>query len=540
MLFGRPQPFRTTLRAAWGQPKAGHRNFALIARYHRIVAEAEPAAPPLDEATWQDLNLDEVFTALDHTQSRVGQQVLYHRLRTPRQEAAEVAGFQASVAALAADAPAREAAQLALHRLAHYDAYHLADLFAPAPPVVPGWTRAAPWLALVSAGLLLASAVEPALLFGVGLVFIVNLLLHYRGQYTINAQLKSLEQLGNLYRAGRALAAVALPGLDAAALRTDLAALRPLVGRLGFVAQWSQVPTVELLMPVWLLGQYVKITFLLDLLLFRRNAAVLQARKAPLRRLYEALGYVDSALAVASWQQTVPYHCAPDFGARPQQLELREVYHPLVPGCVPNSLAVDGRSVLLTGSNMSGKTTFMRTVGVNVVLAQAVGCSLARAYRAPLLRVRSSIAVADSLTEGKSYYYQEVEAVRALVQAADAPGQLFILDELFKGTNTVERIAVAYAVLQHLGRHATVLAATHDGELAPLLRSRYDLYHFTEAVAAHDLVFDFKLKPGPLTTRNAIRVLALAGYPPDVVAAAQATAARLDQQQAARPPLTPA
>ncbi|RAK69462.1 MutS-related protein [Hymenobacter edaphi] len=475
MLFGRQPSARAALRTAWGQPKAGHRNFTLIARHHRIAAAEAGATAPLDEATWQDLNLDEVFTALDHCQSRVGQQYLYHRLRTPRQQAAEVADFRATVAAVAADAGPREAAQLALRPLQHYDAYHLADLFGPEPPVVPGWTRAAPWLALASAGLLLASAFEPAFLFGVGLVFLLNLLLHYRGQCTINAQLKSLEQLGNLYRAGRALAEVPLPGLAAEGLRSDLAALRPLVGRLGFVAQCSQVPTVELLMPLWLLGQYLKITFLLDLVLFRRNVVVLRARQTPLRRTYEALGYVDSALAVASWQRSVPFHCAPDFTAAPQQLALADVYHPLVPACVPNSLAVDGRSVLLTGSNMSGKTTFMRTVGVNVVLAQAVGCCLARAYRAPLLRVRSSIAVGDSLTEGKSYYYQEVEAVRQLVQAADAPGQLFILDELFKGTNTVERIAVAQAVLQHLARHATVLAATHDGELTPLLHGRYDL-----------------------------------------------------------------
>ena len=171
----------------------------------------------------------------------------------------------------------------------------------------------------------------------------------------------------------------------------------------------------------------------------------------------------------------------------------------------------------------------MRTLGVNALLAQTIATCPATAYRAPFCRVLTSLSLADSLPTGKSYYLVEAETMRQLLRACDAaPGSyLLLLDELFKGTNTQERIAANQAVLAYLQPRGWVVAATHDGELGALLHSCFVEYHFCETVTADDWYFDYRLKAGPLTTRNAIRLLARLHYPAQVVAAAQALSATL-------------
>jgi DNA mismatch repair ATPase MutS len=149
--------------------------------------------------------------------------------------------------------------------------------------------------------------------------------------------------------------------------------------------------------------------------------------------------------------------------------------------------------------------------------------------------VRSCIGRSADLIAGKSYYLVEVEAVLALVNASGQPApHLFIFDELFRGTNAVERIAAAEAVLTALiegGKPHVVLAATHDGELVDLLRDSYTVCHFGDAVGPNGLTFDYRLTPGPATSRNAIALLELNGAPEAVVTRALARAAELDRQR---------
>jgi DNA mismatch repair ATPase MutS len=272
----------------------------------------------------------------------------------------------------------------------------------------------------------------------------------------------------------------------------------------------------------------LKMLLLLDVLVYNRCRAAVQQHAPAIRAVFEAVGYVDCALAVASFRQRHAT-CVPHFGPAAEGIRLQAAYHPLVPGCVPNDLTLAGQGVLLTGSNMAGKTTFMRTLGVNALLAQTIATCPATAYRAPFCRVLTSLTLADSLPTGKSYYLVEAETMRQLLLACDAApgGYLLLLDELFKGTNTQERIAANKAVLAYLQPRSWVVAATHDGELGALLQSCFVEYHFCETVTADDWYFDFRLKAGPLTTRNAIRLLARLHYPEQVVAAAQALSATL-------------
>jgi DNA mismatch repair ATPase MutS len=185
---------------------------------------------------------------------------------------------------------------------------------------------------------------------------------------------------------------------------------------------------------------------------------------------------------------------------------------------------------------MSGKSTFLRTVGINVVLAQSINTCLAESYEAPIYRVRSCIGRADDLLAGKSYYQVEVESVISLIRASEsAEPHLFIFDELFRGTNAVERIAAAVAVLGVMvgpGKPHVVLAATHDSELVDQLNEEgYAVCHFSDAVGPNGLIFDYHLRSGPATSRNAITLLDLNGAPKSVVTRALTLAAMLDRQR---------
>ncbi|MET4106986.1 hypothetical protein [Hymenobacter sp. UYP22] len=504
------------LEAAWQQPVSHSANLPLVTRYYDLV-QHEPAYHRLPDQTWADLNGDLLFELLDATVSRVGQQCLYHRLRSPLADENALREFDAAVTLLAQQPVARGQALLALDQLTAREAYYQVDLISGEPlPTLPG-ARFAPLLALGLLATLLVGFWLPIFWLGTITFALTNAVFHFWQLQRINICVRPLLQLGRLYQAGRELQQTALPLQH---LPAPLARLKALVWQVAFFQVEDN----------WLL-ELLKMLLLLDMAVYARCRAAVQREAPAIRAVFEAVGYIDCALAVASFRQRHTT-CAPCFGPAAEGIQLQAGYHPLVPGCVPNDLTLAGPGVLLTGSNMSGKTTFMRTLGVSALLAQTIATCPATAYRAPFCRILTSLSLADSLPTGKSYYLVEAETMRQLLLACDAApdSYLLLLDELFKGTNTQERIAANKAVLEYLQPRSWVMAATHDGELGALLQSCFTEYHFCETVTAEDWYFDYRLKPGPLTTRNAIRLLARLHYPAPVVAAAQALSATLATQ----------
>jgi DNA mismatch repair ATPase MutS len=287
--------------------------------------------------------------------------------------------------------------------------------------------------------------------------------------------------------------------------------------------------------------EYLNLAFLLDWNAVYLGAPRLRADAPRLLRVIAAMGEIDAAVSIASFRAGSKGWTRPRFCRPGAPISMTGIRHPLILDAVANSIQMGPpHGVLVTGSNMSGKSTFLRTVGVSAVLAQTINTCLATDYEAPVFCVRSCIGRADDLLAGKSYYLVEVEALLELVRASgDRIPHLFLLDELFRGTNAVERIAAGEAVLRELivdGRDFKphiVLAATHDGELVDLLRDRYAAYHFGDAIGPNGLTFDYHLLPGPATTRNAITLLQLQGAPESLVNRALARAAALDHERRA-------
>jgi DNA mismatch repair ATPase MutS len=203
--------------------------------------------------------------------------------------------------------------------------------------------------------------------------------------------------------------------------------------------------------------------------------------------------------------------------------DARKLGHPLLKPeakvCNDFNLDQQHRIVILTGSNMAGKSTFLRTVGTNLCLAYAGAPVNADSLQTSLFRVFTCINVSDSVQDGLSYFYAEVKRLKALLTATepDDPRQvLFLIDEIFRGTNSRERgIGSRAYLLSLLQRKAVGLLATHDlelGKLADEISAVVNL-HFREEVLEGRMVFDYKLRPGPCPTTNALQIMRLEGLP---------------------------
>jgi len=533
------------LRAEWGQPVRRERQMDAMAASHRSRLSVA-ASGSLDARTWADLDMDAVFATLDRTASTLGQHALYHRLRTAP-VAAHLDTFDALVSRLDADRGWRERAQIALARLRDPHGYDLWWLGRPDALDTRPWFVLFPLLTATTLLLAVLALVVPYTTPAFIGLFLINVAVRYLTDRRLIALANAFRQIAPLVTTAEALRF--LDGDDirplVGAIRTDTPSLR----RLKTIARWIGGNPMMLPMeagPLVLLVQdaltvaydYLNLAFLLDGTGVYIGARDLRLHHAGLLRVIAAMGEVDAAISTASFR-TGREWTRPRFRQPGTVAELAGVRHPLLADAVPNSVSLaPGRGLLITGSNMSGKSTFLRTVGTTAVLAQTLHTCLASAYEAPVFHVRSCIGRSDDLAGGKSYYVAEVEALLELVQAStDRATHLFLLDELFRGTNAVERIAGGQAVLLELLSDASgpnlhiVIAATHDGELVDLLPERYAAFHFGDAVGPDGLTFDHRLQPGPATTRNAIALLRSQGAPPNLVERALACAAALDAQR---------
>ena len=246
---------------------------------------------------------------------------------------------------------------------------------------------------------------------------------------------------------------------------------------------------------------------------------------------FEAAGELEALSSLATFAHQDPDAIAPSVTDKGTALIAEGLVHPLLAAAhrIPNDVRIEGekQALLITGSNMAGKSTLLRAVGVSAVLALAGGFVAARAFSLPRVRLRASMRVADSLQRGASYFQAELARLRTVVADADdreAPPILFLLDELLRGTNAKARHKGARAVLLHLlQRGGMGLVATHDIALSELEDElatdasgmRVVNVHFTDVFEHGEMKFDYRLRPGVVRTSNALRLLKMAGIEVD-------------------------
>ena len=281
--------------------------------------------------------------------------------------------------------------------------------------------------------------------------------------------------------------------------------------------------------PSQLLLDYLRMVFHLDILVYNSILKDVKGKTGEITELLDAFGELDAAISIASFREMLPLWSRPEFTEWETghvRLLAEDMYHPLIQTPVANSIQME-RGILITGSNASGKSTFLKNLAVNSILAQTVLTCTCASYQAPFLKVMTSMALRDDLSGGESYFIVEIRSLkRILDESRKEEPFLCIIDEVLRGTNTIERIAASSRILSVLDRPWILpAAATHDIELSYILSKKYENYHFEEEIQDDQVVFNYLLQRGRTTTRNAIRLLGVLGYDDGIVKdAAQAAA----------------
>lgn len=529
----RKRKLRERIEKLWGElPDREYRDGDLEAISHYFRNRKKDGFQ-IDDITWNDLDLDRLFVQMNHTWTSAGEEYLYQTLRTPSFSQEELAHRDALADYFASHKEERENLQLLLAQIGRTKRLSISDYL----DRVTGLSTESSILHYLCIFLLLASlvlifVVPSAGVFALILVVAFNILTYYRDKAKVEPYFICLEYLARMVRFGEKIAV--LPAGDCTELQEEYDRLERLTARLVKVRRGVGMLKTTSGMggnPMQIVEDYLMILLHLDLLRFNSLLCVVQENRSAVYGLLEQIGRLELALATASYREMMPLTAVPELRSdnRPH-LRAEKLYHPLIAEPVANSIAVD-RPVLLTGSNASGKSTFLKTAAVNAILAQSIHTVLAERYEGPFCRVLSSMALRDSIVSGESYYIVEIKSLKRIMQAAEEKPLVFcFVDEVLRGTNTVERIAASSQILKSLAeKGALCFAATHDIELTDLLQGEYANYHFEEEVHDGDVWFSYQLLPGKATTRNAIRLLSVMGYKDSVIQAAEESARHFAQ-----------
>ena len=475
----------------------------------------------VDDTTWNDLSGDDVFMRINQGISTSGEQYLYYLLRSPAIERDEYEKRQSLINVIEENPDLRLKLQMIFSNLGRRRAVNNCEAFKPS---YHNPFRLIIYILLVSA--LIGSAISFAFtmtLLPVFVVLIISIPVYH--ELVKNRIAKDLETVH--YSVSMVFAAKRIMKLSFPALNKYLTTFYEATERLRPISRVGYVPSGHLFGDM---AELLNSLLLLDLITYEFLKNRLGKYHADIFHVHEYIGRLDCAIAISSYRKTLPTYTVPqlDFDSSAVYFHGIDLVHPLIDGAVPNNFETN-ESVLLTGSNASGKSIFLKTVALNAIFAQGICTVLGSWYSASAFLIYTSMAITDNLLAGESYFISEIKSLKRItnVDTSERP-LLCIIDEILRGTNTVERISASSELLRYLSHGKSLcLAATHDVELCALLSGFYRLLHFEETVTEDgDVVFDYKIKEGPATTRNALKLLRSMGFDKDLVSRANDKANR--------------
>lgn len=512
------------LKENWGQPKESiDYNFEKIALYHHAINHTS-SYQTINQTINHDLDLDDTFSYIDRTHSLLGQQYLYHKLHTI-ESPETVRSLDQTINFFSTHTQERLEAQILLSTLTNKTIYYYHTLFTHDTTLNRfklKLTYALNIITISSILLSLHSLIWTLLLLP---IFSVNLVLHYKNKYTQYDQLSATQNFKHILSTTIKLLKVQnlSTAYDFTETKRSISKLCKLNTLTYFFTSDNAIKdeiTTLVMFPIELL----KILFNIEVITFESFLLKVQHTKEELKISFETIAKIDTAISVASLQKNNNL-CKPFFH-NSKELLIENLIHPLIEDCVSNTVHLKDKSLLLTGSNMAGKTTLIRALTLNTILAQTIGYVFATSYKANFYQINSSIRITDDLHNDTSYYLQEVKQLKQFITQSntEAP-QLYVLDEILKGTNTKERISAAYAILKYLNKEKDiVIVSTHDLELLELLeKESYQCQYLQESIINNELHFDYKLKLGHLQTTNAIKILELNNFPREITDLAYTT-----------------
>ena len=493
-----------------------------LERYARIRSffDKHKRDGQIDDITWNDLNMDDIFKRMNYTFSASGEEYLYYVLRTAGQNEKELAHLEETADYFMRHPQERVRVQLLMRRLGYTGKFSLYDYL----DNLSYLGKRSNARHFAADGLFLCFLVLLPFQYALGIcgvvaVAIYNIISYFREKNEIDPYIISFAYVMRLLFFFFLLIKIQIPPLEKEweDIRRHIGSLNGMRRGSFWVFSGNASPSTG--NPLDIIMDYIRMTFHVDLIKFNRMLSHLTKHLGDVDALIERVGYVETAISIGALRTSLgDEYCVPELGGG-DALEVVNAWHPMLAEPVKNTIRAE-KGVLLTGSNASGKSTFLKTVAVNAVLAQTIHTCMADSYRAPFYHIYSSMALRDNMQGGESYYIVEIKALKRILDAAEKThGRvLCFVDEVLRGTNTVERIAASTQILKSLtGKNILCFAATHDIEMTELLKDCFDNYHFEEDIIDGDVFFNYKLMKGKATTRNAIKLLEIMGYDKSII-----------------------
>lgn len=522
------QKLKNQVRSLWGKwPKS--RRFDSEKSLKKAYEQLKPYLKKesyIDDITWNDLDMYTVFSLINHTYSSIGSEALYQRLRSYDLNDQDQNKIENIIHFYEKHPKQREKIQFIFAQLGkqdnnsvikqlteenkktffHFGLYVLLGSL-PIIGILLLFTPFAPY------GLMIAIS---SLLF--------NLVYSQINKMSIGSELLSMSYLVQSISSAKKLSQINHP------LKEELANhLKPLkrIPLFSFAFRMGGNNDGEILF------DYLNMFFMLPFISYHFVYNRVKKNKAEAFKLWELLGDLESAAAISNLRLVLEDACIPQF-TNQEDVRAENVYHPLIDYPVDNPVKWT-RNTLVSGSNASGKSTYVKSVAINCILAQTLYTCTASSFSLKRGHVLTSMAVEDDIIEGDSYFIAEIKSLKRILSQVKTDERCYcFVDEILKGTNTIERIAASASIIKWLDDSSSLaFVATHDIELTELLKDICDNVHFQESVTNEKGInFDYTLRKGPAKTRNALKLLEVMDFPQSVVSEAIKKASHFEQNKA--------
>lgn len=509
---------RNYVRRTW-EKEGGSRLYdpeKKLANLHRMVP---PDAPFIDDQTWEDLGIAGEFAKMNKTFSNAGEQMLYNMLRVLLFDEEELKRRDRMIRLLQNDGALREKLQCLLYYMGKHNFDSVGEcLYGEIAKPPHGMALLLPatlgmLFSVLSIPFLGLKAVLPIFAFAM-----INMTIHYLFIKDTDRAMPGIRGVARLLELADEISRFPNPELKGR--YTDFFA--DMVGKCRMILRKVRFYGAGVAADPFGISAILQILFLAEERTYVGCAQDIAEYRDELREIYERLGELDALQSMAFYRGTLRPVCTPEFIPKKSCLCAVQIGHPAIKNAVCNDISLDQKNLVLTGSNMSGKSTFLRTIGFNAVLAQTFYMAKAEKYQSSMFRIATSISPSDSLAEGRSYYMAEAQALLRMLPLCEGEySALLLIDEIFRGTNPAERVAAASSLLTYLSkRNCLVGVATHDIEITKQVQELYESYHFEEIVSKNTLKFDYILREGVLKKPNGIHILEYLGFPEEITDAA--------------------
>lgn len=498
-----------------------------ISRYFEYqLKKGKIRKPHIDDITWNDLDMDNVFAYANNTKCSAGEEYLYYLLRIPVTEQKTLDERERLIHFFATHESERVELEVCFQQIGKTRRFSIND-YIDLLVTLEKESNVEHYIALctIPIGLILMTVFEVGVGFAVMLMLLVfDVVRYYKRKGEIQPYLTTFSHILKMLDVSKEISQLKINEVQTYV--DNIASIRKKFKKFRFGSSLLMSTQRETGSLAEAFLDYIRVATHIDLLKFNSMLEEIKRNADTIDELVENIGTLDALISVASFRKSLPFYSLPELRETKEAfLDVKDVYHPLIVNPVANSIA-ENRNVLITGSNASGKSTFLKTVAINAILSQTIYTSISSFYRASFFQIYSSMALKDNLQGNESYYIVEIKSLKRILSHADEEiPMLCFVDEVLRGTNTVERISASAQILKSLSKkNVLCFAATHDIELTHMLENEYSNYHFQEEIQENDILFNYELYHGRAVSRNAIKLLSIIGYDKEIIENAEQTA----------------